>query len=151
MSAERIFSPACKQYNIGGNPILTHDTHGLSDETALKNFIEKSLSDDKASDIEVIDLHGQTALADYIIVASGTSSRHISSMAEKLRDRLSARGIKDIRTEGLTQANWVVLDAGDVIVHLFRPEVREFYNIEKMWSVSIPHLTDVNSGGLKRV
>ncbi len=97
----------------------------------------------------MIDLSGQSALADYIVVVSGTSSRHIVSMAEKLRERLEARGTRDIRTEGMGQANWVVLDAGDVIVHLFRPEVREFYNIEKMWSVATPGL-EGKSGGLTR-
>ncbi len=117
----------------------------------LKDLIEKSLSDDKAQDIQVIDLRGQSALADYIVVASGTSSRHITSMAEKLSERLAARGTKNIRTEGMGQANWVVLDAGDVIVHLFRPEVREFYNIEKMWTVAVPGSENSKSGGLNRV
>lgn len=117
---------------------------------ALKDLIFKSLDDDKAQDIQVIDLSGQSALADYIIVASGTSSRHITSMAEKLTERLSARGTKDIRTEGKEQANWVVVDAGDVIVHLFRPEVREFYNLEKMWSVPTPGETSAKNGGLNR-
>lgn len=106
-----------------------------SNVAELKDLIVKSLDDDKGVDIQVIDLIGQSALADYIVVVSGTSSRHITSMAEKLRERLVARGTKDIRTEGMGQGNWVVLDAGDVIVHLFQPEVREFYNIEKMWSV----------------
>lgn len=101
----------------------------------MKDLIVASLDDDKGVDIQVIDLSGKSALADFIIVASGTSSRHITSMAEKLRERLEGRGHKGIRTEGMGQANWVVFDAGDVIVHLFRPEVREFYNIEKMWSV----------------
>lgn len=68
-----------------------------------------------------------------MIIASGTSSRHVAAMASKLKDRLSVRGIKNIHTEGIGQADWVVMDAGDVMVHLFRPEVREFYNIEKMW------------------
>lgn len=116
---------------------------------ALKDLIVSSLDDDKAIDIEVIDLHGKTALADYIVVASGTSSRQITRMAEKLRDKLSLEGLKNLRLEGLGQANWVVFDAGDVIVHLFRPEVREFYNIEKMWSVTAPAGSSVKNGGLK--
>ena len=70
-----------------------------------------------------------------MVIASGTSSRHIVALAAKLRDRLGARGVSEIRTEGISQGNWVVVDAGDVIVHLFRPEVREFYNIEKMWKM----------------
>ncbi|MFA5592045.1 MAG: ribosome silencing factor [Micavibrio sp.] len=104
----------------------------------LKDLIEASLSDDKAQDIQIIDLRGHSALADYLVVASGTSTRHVASIAQKLCDRLSARGVKEVRTEGMTQANWVVVDTGDIIVHLFRPEVREFYNIEKMWSVTVP-------------
>lgn len=99
----------------------------------LKNLIEKSLDADKAFDIITIALDDQTALADYMIIASGTSSRHVSALAEKLRDRLTVRGQKDIRIEGLSQSDWVAIDAGDVIVHLFRPEVRSFYNMEKMW------------------
>lgn len=123
---------------------------GPVDVAALKDLIVSSLDSDKGVDIQVIDLNGHSALADYIIVASGTSSRHIVSMAEKLSERLSARGTKDIRTEGMAQANWVVVDAGDIIVHLFRPEVREFYNIEKMWTMDILG-ADAKNSGLKRV
>jgi len=94
-----------------------------------------SLDSDKAQDIEVIDMTGQSVVADYMIVASGTSSTQIVRMAEKLKERLEARGCQDVKTEGLAFGNWVVLDAGDVVVHLFRPEVREFYNIEKMWRI----------------
>ncbi len=68
-----------------------------------------------------------------MIIASGTSTRHVGALAQKLRDRLEHRGVKDIRIEGMANSDWVVLDAGDVIVHIFRPEVRSFYNIEKMW------------------
>ncbi|MCK6419065.1 MAG: ribosome silencing factor [Alphaproteobacteria bacterium] len=88
----------------------------------------------------LIPLDDQTGLADYMIIASGTSSRHIAAMAEKLRDRLAARGIDDVRIEGLSHSDWVVIDAGDVIVHLFRPEVRAFYNIERMWGVPQPFI-----------
>ena len=116
----------------------------------LKDLIVASIDADKGSDIQVIDLNGQSALADYIIVASGTSSRQITSMAEKLGERLSSRGYKELRTEGMGQGNWVVVDAGDIIVHLFRPEVREFYNIEKMWSVPAPGMENTKSGGLNR-
>jgi ribosome-associated protein len=93
----------------------------------------KSLDSDKAIEIEIIDLRGQTSLADFMVIASGTSSRHISAIAEKLEDRLKAAGVKDIHMEGLKNSDWVVVDAGDVIIHLFRPEVRSFYGIEKMW------------------
>ena len=106
----------------------------------LKDLVVKSLDDDKAFDIEIIQLADQvalseSALADYIVVASGTSSMQVKRMAEKLKDRLSVRGLKNIRLEGIAQGDWVVMDAGDIVVHLFRPEVREFYNIEKMWAM----------------
>lgn len=105
--------------------------------SALKDLVVNSLDDDKALDIEVIQLDAKSssALADYIIVASGSSSTQTRRMAEKLRDRLGARGVKDMRIEGAAQGDWVVLDVGDIIVHLFKPEVREFYSIEKMWSM----------------
>ncbi len=88
---------------------------------------------DKADDIVTVNLNEQAAIADYIIVASGTSSRHVYAMAQKLKERLEIRGVKGIHIEGLAQSDWVAIDAGDIIVHLFRPEVREFYNIERMW------------------
>lgn len=108
---------------------------GMLDPAALKDLIVASLDDDKAIDIETIDLNGHSALADYIIVATGTSSRQIVRMAEKLHERLSGRGWRTLRMEGMGQGDWVVVDAGDVIVHLFRPEVRDFYNLEKMWTM----------------
>lgn len=89
----------------------------------------------------MIDMDDQTALADFMVIASGTSSRHIQALAEKLSQRLSARGYRDIRTEGVSHGDWVVLDAGDAIVHLFRPEVRSFYNIEKMWVANASQVT----------
>ena len=94
-------------------------------------------------DIETIDLKDQSALADYMIVASGTSSRQVIALADKLRDRLSGYGYKDIRVEGQNDGNWVIVDAGDIIIHLFRPEVRDFYQIEKMWRVPV---ADAQSG-----
>ena len=104
----------------------------------LKALIEKSLDDDQADDVIVIDLAGKTSIADYMIVASGRNTRHIASMAMKLADRLKSAGIRGIEVEGLPQCDWVLVDAGDVIVHLFRPEVRTFYNIEKMWGLDTP-------------
>lgn len=106
---------------------------GQFSPSQIKTLIEQSLDADKAFDIVTIDLNKDAAFADYMIIASGTSSRHISAIAEKLKERLSVRGLKDVRLEGVSQSDWVVVDAGDVVVHLFRPEVREFYNIEKMW------------------
>ena len=99
----------------------------------MKNFIVKSLDSDKAENILCIPLSENSGLADYMIIASGTSSRHVSALAKKLKEYLHAKNIADVNVEGLGQCDWVVMDAGDVIVHLFRPEVRDFYNIEKMW------------------
>lgn len=98
----------------------------------------QSLDADKAEDIVSIPLNTENGLADYMVIASGTSSRHVSALAEKVMERLSARGVKGIRAEGLSQSDWVALDTGDVIVHIFRPEVREFYNLEKMWGAFPP-------------
>ncbi len=82
-------------------------------------------------------MRAKSSIADYLVIVSGTSQRQIASMAELLREELKKMGHKDVRIEGLPQAEWVLLDAGDVIVHLFRPEVREFYNLEKMWGLDL--------------
>ncbi|MFC1674106.1 ribosome silencing factor [Pseudomonadota bacterium] len=105
---------------------------------ALLDAVEKSLDDDKAKDIVVIELSGKSDMADYLVVASGTSSRQVGAIAEHLRTNLKQIGLQSVAVEGLTQCDWVLVDGGDVVVHLFRPEVREFYNIEKMWSGDAP-------------
>jgi ribosome-associated protein len=99
---------------------------------AMHAFILKALEQEKVTDVVSIDLRGKTAIADYMVIASGTSSRQVSAAAQKLRDKLSGEGVK-ARVEGKDSGDWVIVDAGDVIVHLFRPEVREFYNLEKLW------------------
>ena len=95
----------------------------------------QSLDDDQAVDVATIDLEGKTSIADHMIVASGRSQRQVGAMAVHLMQRLKAAGYRGIQIEGMPQNDWVLVDAGDVIVHLFRPEVRTFYNLEKMWSV----------------
>jgi ribosome-associated protein len=95
--------------------------------------ITSSLEDDKALDIVNIGLVGKTSIADYMIIASGTSARQVSAMSDHVVDKLRSLGIR-AKTEGADQSDWVLIDAGDVIVHLFRPEVRAFYNIEKIWA-----------------
>ena len=104
----------------------------------LSELAVKSLDDDKAEDIVVIDLAGKTSIADYMVVASGRSSRQVGAMAEHLREKLKVAGAPAVEIEGMAQADWVLIDAGDVIIHLFRPEVRTFYNLEKMWGVEPP-------------
>ena len=93
-----------------------------------------SLEDDKAEDAVVIDLDGKTTIADAMIVASGRSARQIGAMADHLLVKLKAAGLNTVQIEGRSQSDWVLIDAGDVVVHLFRPEVRAFYELEKMWS-----------------
>lgn len=104
---------------------------------ALKNLIEKFLDSKKAQDIVSIDLQGKSSIADYLVIASGTSQRQVASMAQLLKEELKKKGLKNINIEGLTQCDWVLVDAGDVIIHIFRPEIRTFYNLEKMWSMEI--------------
>jgi ribosome-associated protein len=108
-----------------------------ADIVSLHEAVIKSLDDDKAEEILSIPLAGKTAIADYMVIASGRSSRQVAAMAEHLQERLRSSKRK-VRIEGLPQGDWVLIDAGDVIVHLFRPEVRSFYNLEKMWSVDVP-------------
>ncbi|MCJ8144373.1 ribosome silencing factor [Ancylobacter sp. A5.8] len=92
------------------------------------------LDEDKAEDIISIELRGKTTIADYMVVASGRAQRHVGALAEHLVEALKGRGVKNIRVEGFPACDWVLIDADDVIVHIFQPEVRSFYNIEKMWS-----------------
>lgn len=103
----------------------------------LKSLIETSLDDDKAENIVSIDLAGKSSFADYMIVATGRSQRHVSTLADKLSDRLKERGMPPLSTEGKESGDWVLVDCGDIIVHLFRPEIREMYNLEKMWSAPL--------------
>jgi len=96
-------------------------------------LVEASLDDDKAENTVVVDLSGKTTIADFLVIATGTSQRHVGAMADHIHRRLKGLGLKGIAVEGQNQCDWVLIDAGDVIVHLFRPEVREFYNLEKIW------------------
>ena len=104
----------------------------------MLEMVQGSLDDDKAIDIVVIDLMGKTSIADFMVIASGNSQRQVGAMAEHLRENLKASGLKAVSMEGTSHCDWVLIDTGDIIVHLFRPEVREFYNLEKMWGVPSP-------------
>ena len=106
-------------------------------ETLLAAVLS-SLSDDKAEDIVQIDLRGKTAIGDYMVVCSGRSSRQVAAISEKLVERLKAQFGRTARIEGKNTGDWVLIDTGDVIVHVFRPEVREFYQLEKMWMPTTP-------------
>ena len=96
------------------------------------------LDDDKAEDIVLIDLKDKSSVADCMIVASGRSQRHVGALADHILRALKDAGIGKAKVEGMPHCDWVLIDAGDVIVHLFRPEVRSFYNLEKIWSVEPP-------------
>jgi len=104
----------------------------------LKKEIENILNDNKAMEIKSINLKNKTSIADFMIVASGNSSRHIQALSEKLVDELKKKGISDCRLEGKNSNDWKLIDAIDIIIHIFHPEKRKFYNLEKMWSELIP-------------
>ena len=104
------------------------------DVEELLALILRSLDDDQAVEIVTIPLSGKTVIADYMVIASGRSTRQVASMAQKIAERIKAETGHIVRIEGLPTADWVLIDADDVIVHLFRPEVRTFYNLERMWA-----------------
>lgn len=129
---------------------LTHNTHAAPaaapagvfspatarlDSDGLLSAILSSLEDDKAEDVVSIPLAGRSEMADHMVIATGRSSRQVGAIAEKLADRLKADRGLIVRMEGKELGDWVLIDAGDVIVHVFRPEVRDFYQLEKMWSL----------------
>ena len=111
---------------------------------ALHQLVLSSLDDDQAVDTISIPLAGKSSIADHMVIASGRSTRQVASMAQKLAERIKAETGRGPRIEGLPTADWVLIDAGDVIVHLFRPEVRDFYKLEKIWSVEPPSRTIAN-------
>ena len=108
-------------------------SHSQATSEGLLAAALSSLSDDKAEDVVQIDLRGKTAMGDYMVICSGRSSRQVAAISEKLAERLKAEFGVIARTEGKDTGDWVLIDTGDVIVHVFRPEVREFYQLEKMW------------------
>ncbi|MEO1730891.1 MAG: ribosome silencing factor [Pseudomonadota bacterium] len=113
----------------GVPPAMTSDgTHDLHD------LVLAQLDDDQAIEVVSIPLEGKSSVADYMVIASGRSTRQVAAMAQKLAEKVKQAGHGPARVEGLPAADWVLIDAGDVVVHLFRPEVRSFYNLERMWS-----------------
>ena len=104
------------------------------DSGALLALVLKQLDDDQAQEMVTIDLAGKSSIADHMVIASGRSTRHVAAMAQKLAEEVKKQGFGPARLEGLPAADWVLIDAGDVVVHIFRPEVRSFYNLERMWA-----------------
>jgi ribosome-associated protein len=129
-AASEITSPASASEDDQGAAAAT--------SVVLERLLLERLDDEKAQDIVFIDLKDKSSVADGMIVASGRSHRHVGAMADHLLRALKDSGHGKARVEGLPHCDWVLIDAGDVIVHLFRPEVRAFYNIEKIWSVEPP-------------
>jgi ribosome-associated protein len=100
----------------------------------LLKLVLQQLDDDQAQEVVTIDLEGKSSIADHMVIASGRSTRQVAAMAQKLAEKVKQAGFGPVKLEGLPAADWVLLDAGDVVVHLFRPEVRSFYNLERMWA-----------------
>jgi ribosome-associated protein len=122
-------------------PVSVDPVHALkarpdADETL--NLILSRLDDMKAEETVTIDLRGKSSITDYMIVTSGRANRHVGAIAENVAKGLKENGIAAPHVEGLPNCDWVLIDSGDVIVHVFRPEVREFYNLEKMWTSDKP-------------
>jgi ribosome-associated protein len=117
--------PAETAGSVGRTPIDVEDLHKL---------VLQSLDDDQAQEVVSIPLSGKSNIADHMVIASGRSTRQVASMAVKLADKIKEQTGKSVRMEGLPAADWVLIDADDVIVHIFRPEVRNFYNLERMWA-----------------
>lgn len=121
-----------------GNPankqVSTSEPHGKAVADQILSIVLSSLDESKAEDLVSLDISGKSALADHMVVASGRSHRHVNAAADHLLRALKEAGFGTSRVEGLNAADWVLIDTGDVIVHIFRPEVREFYAIEKMWA-----------------
>ncbi len=115
-----------------------------TDPAAVLTLVREILEDHKAEETVVIDLQGKSTIGDYMVIASGTSSRQVVALAEHIVQSLKKRGLPTVKPEGIRQGDWVLVDAGNVIVHLFRPEVRDFYNLEKMWEVDLTE-PDVNT------
>ena len=104
----------------------------------LKEIVINTLDLNKAKDIVTIDLKDKSSMADFMIIASGTSSRHIQSLSEQVLEKLKSSGIKDSKIEGKDSSEWKLVDGIDLIIHIFHPEKRKFYELEKMWSELIP-------------
>jgi len=121
-----------------GAPHHVEPAQGSVGPAALLEIVQSSLEDSKAEDVVTIDLSGKTLIGDHMVVASGRSERHVGAIADNLVKHLKEMDVRDASVEGMPKCDWVLIDAGAVIVHLFQPEVREFYNLEKMWLADRP-------------
>ena len=124
--------------------IIVNECPHSSTKTLLE-LIKTSLENDKADNTVIIDLVGKATIADFLVIASGTSHRHVGALANHVQRQIKSLGLKNIAVEGLKHCDWVLIDAGDIIIHLFRPEVRYFYNLEKIW---LPEITSDSSDAI---
>lgn len=134
--------------NTGALPI--ERSKGVGGSDGLLKLILGVLDDAKAEDTMAIDLDGKSSMGDYIVVTSGRSGRHVGAIADRMTRALKDNGFGRAGVEGLPHCDWVLIDAGEIIVHVFRPEVREFYNLEKMWQAPRPELGDAAGSGENR-
>tara|TARA_R110000787_G_scaffold5473_18_gene20002 strand:+ start:286 stop:726 length:441 start_codon:yes stop_codon:yes gene_type:complete len=135
---DRVFrgDPGPVTDNLIETPESADLSSALSPDELLAQIL-KILDDHLAEDVVVIDLKGKSTIGDYMVIATGRSSRQVVTMAEFLSKDLKQAGVTGIRSEGMSQGDWILIDSGDVIVHLFRPEVRDFYSLEKMWDADL--------------
>ncbi len=119
-----------------GTPLADHVSEAHGSAALLKELVHW-LDEAKAEDIKAIDLDGKSSIGDFMVIASGRSDRHVGAIADQLQKKLKEAGHR-ARVEGMETCDWVLIDTGDIIIHVFRPEVREFYNLEKMWSAERP-------------
>jgi len=126
---------------------LVHDAGETlpTEPASVVKLVRNILEDHKAEDTVIINLQGKTTIGDYMVITSGNSTRQVISLAENLVQKLKMQGLMPIKPEGLPQGDWVLIDTGNVIVHLFRPEVRAFYNLEKMWQADLPEAETVTT------
>ncbi len=129
-----------------GSVIPIEQAVGANGVPALLKLVTQCLEDAKAEDTVTIDLDGKSSMADYIVVTSGRSNRHVGAIADQLTRALKDNGHGRASVEGLPHCDWVLIDAGEVIVHVFRPEVRDFYNLEKMWLAPLPEAGQASDG-----
>ena len=115
-----------------------HSSMPARGQSTFLAVVLDTLSDAKAEDVVTIDLEGKSSIGDHMVIASGRSHRQVGAIADRLARRLKSEGLGRVRIEGMPGCDWVLIDAGDIIVHVFRPEVRSFYNLEKMWSAGRP-------------
>jgi ribosome-associated protein len=122
----------------GAKPVTTASRPVDQWSRNLLKIVEKSLDSDKAEDIVTIDLSGKSAIADYMVIATGRNTRQLAAMAHHIAEKLGKAGAKPIGIEGISQGDWVLVDGNDIIIHLFRPDIRKLYSLEKMWGIDQP-------------